>query len=94
MDFVELDVLDDECFYIYDERMLLHDDKADFPECPLRIKAIHDYLEEHYLLEGMTRLDIVESEIIERDGKNLYPMLETVHTREQIAQVESMSKEL
>ena len=74
--------------------MLLHDDKANFPECPLRIKSIHDYLKAHYLLEGMTKLEIEESEILEVDGKNIYPMLETVHTREQIAQVELMSTEL
>ena len=74
--------------------MLLHDDKADFVECPLRIKSIFDYLNNQSLLESMIRLKIEESEVVQQGNKNLYPKLESVHTREQIARVEKLSNDL
>lgn len=53
---------DHNCFYIYDERMLLHTDYDDHPECPLRIKSIFEYLKANGFTKEMTKLNIVESE--------------------------------
>lgn len=38
-------------FYMYDEIMMRHEDYDGHPECPLRIKSIHDYLKEVGLLD-------------------------------------------
>ena len=62
LEFVAVSIFADDCFYIYDERMLKHDDRKDFPEKPLRIKNIFDHLQEKNLLQCFTRILINESE--------------------------------
>ena len=83
------------CFYVYDERMLLHTDYADHPECPMRISSIHDHLQKVGLLDQMTKLEIVESEVkVQEDGTSTYPAIAAVHAEEDIRKTETMSDKL
>ena len=73
-------------FYIYDDKMLLHEDHyGKNPERPLRIKSIYDYLDEIGLLTQMKQLDIIESAYdVLSDGTCSYPAIETIHDPEDI----------
>ena len=80
---------------MYDERMLLHTDYDDHPECPMRISSIHDHLQKVGLLEQMTKLEAVESEVtVEEDGKCRYPALAAVHDPADIRKTETISNKL
>ena len=82
LDFVAVSIYSEDCFYIYDGRMLKHDDKKDFIEKPLRIKNIFEHLRSQNLLDCFTPIPITESETKSVDGENRYPLLETVHSLE------------
>jgi len=74
---------DQKVFYAYDERMKLHEDYDDHPECPARIESIYEHLSENGYLDGVTKLEVVESEVTKReDGSAKYDVIEAVHTRE------------
>ena len=75
--------------------MLEHVGTPAQPECPLRIEQIHKYLNENGLLDQMDPINIFESEVkVDGDGKSQYPVLTTIHTRDEVDEIIESSEKL
>ena len=68
------------CLYVYDERMILHEDTLhgdEQPERPLRISAIDSYLKTKGLLDTVVNLEIEQSLTFQENAQEIsYPELE------------------
>ena len=82
-------------FYVYDDKMLLHQDFGFHPECPFRIESIYKYLKNNGYLDQVTKLKVVESKVGAKPPFGAsYAAFETVHTRDEIRNVKRVSDKL